>query len=491
MMGLVDQGQGHGDGGRVGVGPFDRARDEVDPALAHGQRDRGVEGAAKILAERGQTRMLGVLAEDLGQPGGILEPAHRPEIVPVGVHRLGEIPLVAHRLGQKTETGQALGRALRIGQTPGAQLLQIGDRRQDGRPEIRRELPIAGEAHRLGDGEDELAQTVVLGQPIRARVVDAAGHLAGLGLKPCIPANEVRGLGPAAHAQQGGGHDRAVADPGSGIATRSGLQAGPSRLIRMWASAVLAVAPGSGPRAAGRRRTAPSRCDQSRTASANPACRIEPVPETGDPSASDPAQGRRIEGDREDDLLDPAGRQHQIESQRTRGISRADRSPAVWSGREPRGRAVSVIAPLIEGRGAETARRAQRDHSSSLTQTAVAISEPPDRTHAADVGKALPRRRDLEGAHRDEEPAGAIGVAPILETIARIEHPLLGRAPAAKAVVASPDRRPAPLTEGIGSSPCSRVWYGASSPSRAEPVDEEKGLQRPAGPARPRSSRPR
>jgi hypothetical protein len=81
---------------------------------------------------------------------------------------------------------------------------------------------------------------------------------------------------------------------------------------------------------------------------------------------------------------------------------------------------------LIEGRRAETARRAQRDQDLLVVHPnpTVAIGQPMDRTHTADIGIALPRRRDLEGAHRDEECGRNRGVASILQAIPSIEHPL-------------------------------------------------------------------
>ena len=206
---------------------------------------------------------------------------------------------------------------------------------------------------------------------------------------------------------------------------------------------------------------------------------IEPVPEAQ--CIRDRPHAIAGEGDRNHDLLDPAGREHPIEAQRTRG--EAERVLHRLVRREPAECEPIEDRTLIEGRRAESARLTQRDHNLLVVHSnpAVAIGQPMDRTHAADVGIALPRRRDLKGAHRDEECGRHRGVAPILQTIPRIEHPApesAGREGGGRKDQTGPgsgDGRDRQLTllQTRG-----RRQLG---PAEQTIVDEQERLERPAG----------
>jgi hypothetical protein len=146
-----------------------------------------------------------------------------------------------------------------------AQCLEVPDRLAHGRPEVLDQAAVAAIAVVVGDGEDELAVAVVLGEPVRTLAIHATGDVAVFGLEPGVPADELPGLGGAPHAQQGGGHDRAVADPGAGVAARTGLQRGTVAIdqnVGRASGSGQARRPASGS-------TAPSRSDHWRTAISN------------------------------------------------------------------------------------------------------------------------------------------------------------------------------------------------------------------------------
>ena len=76
----------------------------------------------------------------------------------------------------------------------------------------------------VGDQRDQLSVAVVLHQPIDPFMVDAAGHETVRALMRRVPLDELADLLRPSHAQQGRAHHRAIADPGTRVASRARLQ---------------------------------------------------------------------------------------------------------------------------------------------------------------------------------------------------------------------------------------------------------------------------
>src|SRR5262249_56592052 len=93
-----------------------------------------------------------------------------------------------------------------------------------GGPHLGEEGAVLREAEALHHGEDELAVAVVLGEPVRAVVIDDARDVPVGALMGRIPAHELAGRGALSDPEKGRRHDRAVADPRPRISSRSGLQ---------------------------------------------------------------------------------------------------------------------------------------------------------------------------------------------------------------------------------------------------------------------------
>src|SRR5262249_1258467 len=159
---------------------------------------------------------------DRGHGGGVAVALERPEVVPVRVDGLREIALVADRLRKEPVAGAELRVRLVLGgEALPTQALEVVDGLPHGGPEIDEEGAIALEAIALHDGVDELAVAVVLRKPIGPAPVDAARDVAVVSLMRRIPADELLRLRGEAAPEERRGHDRAVPDPGSGVAPRS------------------------------------------------------------------------------------------------------------------------------------------------------------------------------------------------------------------------------------------------------------------------------
>ena len=76
---------------------------------------------------------------------GVVEPAQRPEVVPVGVHRMREVALVADRFRQDPIARALLPRELGR-QAPRAQHFQVVDCSRDRGPELHGQRAVAAEA---------------------------------------------------------------------------------------------------------------------------------------------------------------------------------------------------------------------------------------------------------------------------------------------------------------------------------------------------------
>jgi hypothetical protein len=144
-----------------------------------------------------------------------IEALQREGIVPVRVHRLGRVALVADRFGNEPFELPVIRRP---------QFVDVARRRVDVRPEALGEGAVVREAPDLGDEVDELTVAVVLRDGIGAAAVDTARHLAVIVLVLGEPLRERFRILGVAEAEEDGGHQRAVADPGALVRTGAGLQ---------------------------------------------------------------------------------------------------------------------------------------------------------------------------------------------------------------------------------------------------------------------------
>src|SRR5690606_4569006 len=118
------------------------------------------------------------------------EPAHRPQVVPVGVDRARGVALVADRLRHEPEEDPALARAPLGGAALLAERLDRLGRAPHRGPQLQDEAGVARVPPHLHHAPDELALAVVLGRPVGAARIDAAGDAAVLALVAGVPAQE-------------------------------------------------------------------------------------------------------------------------------------------------------------------------------------------------------------------------------------------------------------------------------------------------------------
>ncbi len=194
--------------------------------LGHRQAEAAREHGAEGVGLSGVGAAVGA-AEGAGEVGGILVALEREGVIPVRVHRAGRVALVRDRGGQEAVVGAEgilpVGRAL----VRGAEAVHRLHRAHDVRPQAPRKGGVAHDTRVLGDAVDELSVRIVLGRRVGAGGADAAGHAPVGVLVGRVPFEKAADLVGDAEAEQGGAHERAVADPRALVRAAAGLEARP------------------------------------------------------------------------------------------------------------------------------------------------------------------------------------------------------------------------------------------------------------------------
>ena len=211
--------------GHVKIPQFHATGNVVNVPVRHRPAHRGVE----ILCEIVKLGLLFRFAEDAGHGGRILQPAENEEIIPVGVHRLGRVSLMADGLGDQPVAGPLLrgSRLVDRGFPLGAKALDVAHRLHHQIPLGTQPGPVMRETENLHDQIDHLSVAVIFHGRIGAARIDHTGNLAARELELGIPVGIRLHLVLDAQLQQGGGGQRAVANPGPVVIARPRLNAGP------------------------------------------------------------------------------------------------------------------------------------------------------------------------------------------------------------------------------------------------------------------------
>ncbi len=286
----------------------------------------------------------------------------------------------------------------------------------DDGPDLPQKLPVAGKSMVIRNQREHLPVAVVLHQPVGALPVHAARHEAVVALMRRVPADELQYLAYMSHAKQRGAHHGAVSDPGAGVAPRAGLQRGPRA--------------GDEDMRGSRQR----RLDGfARPAAARPLVGAHlrfPVEQ---------GHGRRARIAGRAGAQSPLGGcarlQSKVEFERARGKAEI----IVYRGRARQcaGTQPRRYEPIIERHRAESRagiggdverwvrversvrvwRRVRIERSVHAQRLPVPfeVVNPAD---AADIAEMLPRRRNLERAHHDEEMSVQRPLGAVLEAIA-------------------------------------------------------------------------
>ncbi len=139
---------------------------------------------------------------------------------------MGRISFVTDRFGKEAEIAELRRLAVFVGAALGAQLVDVGDRLLDVRPDRLHRSAVVGIAPVFIDQEEEFAVAVVLRHGIGAARVDAAGDLAAGELEGREPIDQLADRAVEAGAEQGRRGERAVADPGAGVGAGARLDGG-------------------------------------------------------------------------------------------------------------------------------------------------------------------------------------------------------------------------------------------------------------------------
>ena len=315
-----------------------------------------------------------------------------------------------------------------------------------------------------------------------------------------VPAQEGAQLVGEAHLGERRTRERAVADPRAAVAARARLDA-----------RALAVHEDPGERRAqglleGRRRRAAARSGCARAARAR---RAPPRARRASPQAAASARARPAGGGGVASVAAappprrvsraPAARRRSkasTPSAKPSGSSIAPRlrQPALEERREPLVRARRRRSGIGRGHGDDHAPRRSRARARRRTERRVIGATAPHEV------QALPRRRHLERADRDEEAHVARRVRPCSRSRSARRARSRPAPPAAKAVTRARARQPPSSTDGIGRQPSASAARGSTSAqARSRPSLQRNGSSvnasastssAPSSPRRPLRSSP-
>ncbi len=192
----------------------------------HGVAQRGDQVGLELVPHGTDAGGIVGLAEDGRHACGVLQPSPGEEVVPVRVHRFRGIAFVADRRGQQPEELALVGCTILRRAAGLTQRIDVADCSVYVGPHGIEQWPVAGMAPVFHHQVDELAVAVVLGHRVGAALVHAAGHLAAGVLVGGVPIDELAHHIGLAKAEQCGGSECAVTNPGSLVGARPGLQCG-------------------------------------------------------------------------------------------------------------------------------------------------------------------------------------------------------------------------------------------------------------------------
>ena len=228
QTGLLPNGvESDGRGSGVEIAQFGAARHIGDAVRCRARGQRGVEIMPKLVALPGEARRRLLMAEHRTDRDGILVTLQGPEIVPVRVHGFRRIALVADRRRQQAVEGTPRWRQIRGTAFRLTQGFHVARRGFDVWPHGRKQCAIVHVSKELRDQKDKLPVAVVFRHGIGPACVDAARYLAAGELIRGVPAQEITPNVLVPESQHGLGGQGAIANPGTPVRTRTGLQSRP------------------------------------------------------------------------------------------------------------------------------------------------------------------------------------------------------------------------------------------------------------------------